>query len=41
MRAVLAEEQKLILNKSLVELDDPDEALLCKRLKFSETPNQK
>jgi len=36
---VLAEEQKLILNKSLVELDDHDKALLCKRLKFSETPN--
>jgi len=38
MQAVLAEAQKLILNKSSIELDDHDKALLCKGLRFAPTP---
>ena len=29
----------MILNKSSIELDDHDKALLCKGLRFSPTPN--
>ena len=39
MQAVLAEAQKMILNKSSIELDDHDKALLCKGLRFVPTPN--
>jgi len=39
MQAVLAEAQKIILNKSLIELDDHDKASLCKGLRFAPTPN--
>ena len=39
MQAVLAEAQKMIFNKSLIELDDHDKALLCKGLRFAPTPN--
>ena len=38
MQAVLAEAQKMVLNKSSIELDH-DKALLCKRLRFAPTPN--
>ena len=33
------EAQKMILNKSSIELDDHDKALLCKGLRFAPTPN--
>jgi len=39
MQAVLAEAQKMILNKSSIELVDHDKALLCKGLRFAPTPN--
>jgi len=39
MQAVLAQTHKLILNKSLVQLDDHDKVLLCKGLIFSSTPS--
>jgi len=39
MQAVLAEAQKMILNKSSIEPDDHDKALLCKGLRFAPTPN--
>jgi len=39
MQAVLAEAQKMILNKSLNELDDHYKGLLCKRLSFAPIPN--
>ena len=39
MQAVLAEAQKMILNKSSIELDDHDKAFLCKGLRFAPTPN--
>ena len=39
MQAVLAEAQKMILNKSSIELDDHDKALLCKGLRFAPTHN--
>ena len=39
MQAVLAEAQKMILNKSSIELHDHDKALLCKSLRFAPTPN--
>ena len=39
MQAVLAEAQKMILNKSSIELDDHDKALLCKGMRFAPAPN--
>jgi len=39
MQAVLAVAKKMILNKSSIELDDYDKALLCKGLRFAPTPN--
>ena len=39
MQAVLAEAQKMILNKSSIELDDHDKALLCKGLRFAPSPD--
>jgi len=39
MQAVLAEAQKMISNKSSIELDDHDKASLCKGLRFAPTPN--
>jgi len=39
MQAVLAEAQKMILNKSSIELHDHDKASLCKGLRFAPAPN--
>jgi len=39
MQAVLAEVQKMILNKSSIELDDHNKAFLCKGQRFAPTPN--
>jgi len=39
MQAVLTEAQKRVLNKSSIELDNRDKAVLCKGLRFAPTPN--
>jgi len=39
MQDVLAKADKMILNKSSIQLDDHDKVLLCKELRFAPTPN--
>jgi len=39
MQDVLAKADKMILNKSSIQLDDYDNVLLCKGLRFAPTPN--
>jgi len=39
MQDLLAKADKMILNKSSLQLDDHDKALLCKGLSFAPTPN--
>jgi len=39
MQDVLAKANKMILNKSSIQLDDHDKVLLCKGLRFASTPN--
>ena len=39
MQDVLAKANKMILNKSSIQVDDHDKVLLCKGLRFASTPN--